>query len=318
MISVGVPKPMFGDNFIVTMPLNKLYTKTLQVNVSSVSEQREEIVGCAQVSLAEFNAEEVSQKWYNILSFKAMQIDVLDVAGTCKEESSDESTIISSQTSTLTRDQGQDGIPATLAHELDEKLKMGDSDEVNRHIDEDNEDDDDDDEESSTTEDRQSTEQMLADYINEVTNFGTNPSVAGAVIVVPTVSETVDKETNTECAFLPEKSRSRGMDPRSSTSSIVSNLSSKELAPIDERVVKRSQTFSPSAVVSKSRYVCRLNRSDSDSAMHFAAGHGLGNYGYISMQHSFHRGAVERRSLRFHNKVSKSVSSSESSVCSMN
>lgn len=234
-------------------------------------------------------------KWYNILSFKSMQnFDSLEGAsGGCKEESSDESTIISSQTSTLTRDQGQDGIASSLVDELGEKLILNDDD------------DDDDDEQSnsgengngddgsSTTEDRESTEQMLAAYIKEVQNFN-----------VPTA--TVDKETNTECAFPPEKSRIRDR------SSLLSNSSSsKELDPIDERSVKRSQTFSPSAVVSKSRYVCRLNRSDSDSAMHFAAGgHGL-NYNQLSVQNPFHRGAVERRSLRFHNKVPKSVSTSE-------
>lgn len=143
---------------------------------------------------------------------------------------------------------------------------------------------------------------MLAAYINEVQNFSGAPP-----------SETVDKETNTECAFLPEKQRSRLSD-KSSTSSLLSTSTSKD-GTIDERVVKRSQTFSPSAVVSKARYNCRLNRSDSDSAMHFAMGSGcvVGGYthGGLSIQHSFNRGAVERRSLRFHTKTPKSVSSSE-------
>lgn len=213
----------------------------------------------------------------------------IESASGCKEESSDESTIISSQTSTLTRDQGQDGISSTLVDELGEKLNLNhNDDEQSNSVDNENGDDG-----SSTTEDRESTEQMLAAYINEVRNFNTPAT-------------TVDKETNTECAFPPEKSRVRDR------SSILSNSSSgKELDSIDERSVKRSQTFSPSAVVSKSRYVCRLNRSDSDSAMHFATGgHGL-NYNQLSVQNPFHRGAVERRSLRFHNKVPKSVSSSK-------
>lgn len=143
---------------------------------------------------------------------------------------------------------------------------------------------------------------MLAAYINEVQNFS-----------VGTASETVDKETNTECAFLPEKQRSRLSD-KSSTSSLLSSATSKDGNTIDERVVKRSQTFSPSAVVSKSRYICRLNRSDSDSAMHFATGSNSSmsghSHGGLSIQHSFHRGAVERRSLRFHTKTPKTVSSS--------
>lgn len=143
---------------------------------------------------------------------------------------------------------------------------------------------------------------MLAAYINEVQNFS---------VVSP--SETVDKETNTECAFLPEKHRNR-LSEKSSTSSLLSSSTSKDVA-IDERVVKRSQTFSPSAVVSKNRYICRLNRSDSDSAMHFAMGSmGGHSHGSLSIQHSFHRGAVERRSLRFHTKTPKSVSSSKHSL----
>lgn len=187
------------------------------------------------------------------------------------------------------------GITSSLADEIGDKLDLND-DEDNQSNSVENENGE---EGSSTTEDREqeSTEQMLAAYINEVRNFNGT-----------TVTQTVDKETNTECAFLPEKTRTRGHD----RSSILSNSSSsKELDSIDERVVKRSQTFSPSAVVSKSRYVCRLNRSDSDSAMHFAAGHGLGAYSQLSVQNPFHRGAVERRSLRFHNKIPKTLATSK-------
>lgn len=93
--------------------------------------------------------------------------------------------------------------------------------------------------------------------------------------------EYVDKETNTECAFPPEKSRSQ-----------------QGQQSADDRPVKRSQTFTPSAAVGKSRYICRLNRSDSDSAMHFGV-----------TPHPFHRGAIERRSLRFHTKAPKTATS---------
>lgn len=144
----------------------------------------------------------------------------------------------------------------------------------------------------------ESTEQMLAAYINDVCGG------------VSSAAQMADKETNTECAFLPEKSRAR-LHERSQALS-TSSLSKDGESP-DERVVKRSQTFSPSAVVNKCRYVCRLNRSDSDSAMHFAAGHGLGHYSQLAVHNPFHRGAVERRSLRFHHKAPKSISSSKCS-----
>lgn len=61
--------------------------------------------GCALVSLAEFNIEDSTLKWYNILSYRCIQN--VGMPSTCREESSDESTIISSQTSTLTRNQGK-------------------------------------------------------------------------------------------------------------------------------------------------------------------------------------------------------------------
>lgn len=44
LVSGALLKPVFGNSFAVPIPLNKLYTKTLQVNVLSVVGQREEIV----------------------------------------------------------------------------------------------------------------------------------------------------------------------------------------------------------------------------------------------------------------------------------
>lgn len=56
--------------------------------------------------------------------------------------------------------------------------------------------------------------------------------------------DTLDKETNTECVFIPEKgARKRG--------------SGEE--PTRAIVIKRSQTFSPSAAVSKNQYICRVS-----------------------------------------------------------
>lgn len=257
-------KPVFNNSFQIPISLNKIYTKTLQINLISVLNRREECIGCAQVSLAEFNTDDVILKWYNILSFRFIQQpEEVDNAGVCKEESSDESTT-TSQTSTLTRNQGQ----VEMELQSEEKSCTGQS-AVNCCADNNRDNvvsvnDDEADDSSTEDEDRvRSTEEMIAAYMSEVQNF--TPCC-------------VDKETNTECAFLPEKSRLRHLD-RASTS--------KEE---DDRLVKRSQTFSPSAVVSKNRYICRLNRSDSDSAMHF---------GGITTPRPFQRGSIERRSLRY-------------------
>ncbi|XP_059609935.1 protein kibra [Phlebotomus argentipes] len=266
-------KPVFGDSFSIAIHLHKVFTKTLQVNaIAILAGQREECIGCAQVSLAEFNADDATLKWYNILNFRYLNnLETFEVVGACKEESSDESTIISSQTSTLTRNQGQEDVHhAALAMELNQRLNINSDDEDQSAEASGGKDDD----ESSTEDEDQheSTEQMLADYMNEVQNY---------------TPEMADKETNTECAFLPEKARRRLQETAAM---------SKET--IDDRLVKRSQTFSPSAVVSKNR-ICRLNRSDSDSAMHFGA---------ATLLHPFQRNSIERRSLRFHNRLPKPVS----------
>lgn len=143
---------------------------------------------------------------------------------------------------------------------------------------------------------------MLDMYMSNVITQASNTTTAAD----PSGGEFVDKETNTECAFPPEKSRasrfidgSSGLPQFNTTSSITKDGNGAiQSTAMDERPVKRSQTFSPSAAVGKGRYICRLNRSDSDSAMHFGVA-----------PHPFQRGAIERRSLRFHTKIPKGVSS---------
>ncbi|XP_053946739.1 protein kibra [Anastrepha ludens] len=295
-------KPVFSDTFAVPISLSKLQTKSLQVTVVSMTGQKEEIIGTVQISMAEFNPDDSTLKWYNVLSSKFMPtFEPLDMPSTsaaaaakaasaaaaaagvansaatphlststtgtnvpnvAKEESSDESTITSSQTSTLTRNQVPPfEMQAQITEEMQEQLSVNDEDEEDEE--DDDEDDDDDDELEGLT-DADFTKKMLEAY--------------NCIDLIK--QEYADKETNTECAFQPEKSRA----------------SQQQQQMADDRPVKRSQTFTPSAAVNKNRYICRLNRSDSDSAMHFGV-----------TPHPFHRGAVERRSLRFHTKVPKQV-----------
>ncbi|XP_041675110.1 protein kibra [Drosophila eugracilis] len=271
-------KPVFNDTFAVPITLDKLLTKSLQVTVVTMTGQKEEIIGTVQISMAEFNPEDSTLKWYNVLSSKFIpSFESLDIpstsaaaaaaavaannapaSGNNREESSDESTITSSQTSTLTRNQApcmelQEQIAAEL-------LELGPLNEPVCS-------DDDDDEEEEELDDKQ----LISDVGLK------NPSGMLDAYLQIMKQEFADKETNTDRAFLPEKSRGQ------------SQL-------MDDRPVKRSQTFTPSAAVSKNRYNCRLNRSDSDSAMHCGVA-----------PHTFQRGAAERRSLRFHTKAPKSV-----------
>ena len=140
-------KPTFGENFPIAISKNKLVAKTLQVNIWAIDvNDKEDCLGSAQLSMADFKTSTTSVKWYNVLSFHFMQAESVKKPasasrhakqeseistmtssrqGTLKEESSDESTIISSQTSTLTRNIGPEAMlghadpagPATLAME---------------------------------------------------------------------------------------------------------------------------------------------------------------------------------------------------------
>ena len=137
-------KATFGENFPIAISKSKLIAKTLQVNIWTIdpTNSREECLGSAQVSMADFKTTTTSVKWYNVLSFHFMQAEPAKKPspaprrpahlkqeselssmtnsrqGTLKEESSDESTIISSQTSTLTRNMGPEAM-MTHADQVD-------------------------------------------------------------------------------------------------------------------------------------------------------------------------------------------------------
>uniref|UniRef100_A0A2M3Z161 Protein kibra n=1 Tax=Anopheles braziliensis TaxID=58242 RepID=A0A2M3Z161_9DIPT len=348
-------KPTFQTVLVLQLPLEKVYTKSLHVKVMVLVGQREDWVGSAQISLAEFSPTDASSKWYNIISRKSMsETDQIDgssgssyVAVGIKEESSDESTIISSsQTSTLTRNQGQDELQSVM--ELADELSNNDDEDDDDDEEDDNEhvyEDEDIEEECSDmllpehrashlsrnltkensvesyvkvgsqgeTSDSRATEwqgqdasaddtdQMIKDYMNSVRGTVVSRNDCHeeskqhkSILAV----ELADKETNTECAFLPERSRRRLHSHHSGAHRSSASATIEEGSIVDDRLVKRSQTFSPSAVASKTRYICRLNRSDSDSAMHF---------NNPVTPHPFKRGSVERRSLRYHNRVSKAI-----------
>ena len=66
----------FGETFPLAVPRSKLASKTLQVTIWALSGDAagsEDCLGSAQVSLADFDVESVSVRWYNVLSFHFMQ-----------------------------------------------------------------------------------------------------------------------------------------------------------------------------------------------------------------------------------------------------
>ncbi|XP_012149560.2 WW and C2 domain containing protein kibra isoform X3 [Megachile rotundata] len=298
---VDLRKPTFGETFPIAVPLNKLYTKTLQINVWCTGNESEECLGCAQVSLADFSPELPSVKWYNILSFRFMQpsdspststsnsnsistsvarqakhdkqesdISVYRGGQNTKEESSDESTIISSQTSTLTRNQGCDELQTAISLRLEELancLGSPEEEDENGGSESGSEDSD----EEGIIVEFVMEDNVLEDVLEHEEDEELNEEAR----------QTQDKETNTECIFIPEQGKQRKL----SAAGVVSNALHDDKNSI---VIKRSQTFSPSAAVSKNHYICRLNRSDSDSSMPLYRRGG-----------PFQRNSVERRSLRW-------------------
>lgn len=309
--STELENPKFSEVFRVPVPEHKLMNKTLQVNVWSCHEKiGEECLGCAQVSLADFDPRSVCLRWYNVLSFKFMQSDQVRSANltvkhkaslsegatvpiiinsqkgkndkvtelleasserlskdtdsvkytsntksahplviSLKEESSDESTIISSQTSTLTRNQG----PESMNVHSD-ALQIG-GDMLG---------DEDDDLEYS-----EKFQGIMEEFDNAVNIIHSDTSTDTEE---NDKKVTCDKETNTEAVYA-------NVQPKRPTQDKTASSSSRSHA------IRRSQTFSP-ACRPGADYVCKLNRSDSDSSMpHYKKG-------------PFQRHAMERRSLR--------------------
>ncbi|XP_060869619.1 protein kibra isoform X2 [Metopolophium dirhodum] len=262
-------KPRFGDSFAFNLPSNKLCTKTLQVNVWGLGpDDITECLACAQVSLAEFNETENNSwcKWYNLLSLKCMHNGGSLPSILLKDDGggSDDSTIISSQTSTLTRNQGcceENEAKFINVDNLNENEVEYDDGDSDDSV----SDDDDDDEEDDDIE--------VYQLVNEKKELE-------QVLEIPNKeNDTEDKETNTECAF----SGSNGENTR-----------------VPTIVIKRSQTFSPTA---KNQYICKLNRSDSDSAMnlyrrHISSSASMKGIGGSNADIAFRRNCLERRSLR--------------------
>nr|XP_022328024.1 protein WWC2-like isoform X2 [Crassostrea virginica] len=308
--STELKHPKFCEEFQVSIAEQLLINKTLQVQIWSLPYQKEpECLGCVQVSLADFDPKSVSLKWYNVLSFKFMQSDTTDsnqkqfdttkdttpVASpetqkedvtklledsaaklqksedgqtpleglrdsshirhplvlSLKEESSDESTVISSQTSTLTRNHGPDdmerlyprsAIIAAGGEEEDEEVENeADYDEkINEVMEE------------------------LHNAVHIEDDSGSSTDQEDFI-----AADTCDKETNTVSMYSARPTIKRRPQEGSRSSTI-----------------RRSQTFSP-ACRPGSQYVCRLNRSDSDSAMsNFKKG-------------PFQRNSLDRRSMRW-------------------
>jgi len=279
----SLSQPVFDETFRLAVAANKLDTKTLQIAVhsrSNTSDSHDDCMGWAQVSLADFRPDSSSLKWYNVLAMKCLNTssnrlsaaNLAETATQLKEESSDESTIISSQPSTLTRNQ------RGPMSELEVVEQVTDSDDDEESDGGSLTDEDEPTEEGKSVSDEQLVDHVLEQVGSHVVDDDEEEEEEEERVYAVEPVHVEDKGTNTECIFQPDRSaasrRAFGVEGFHQQRAIL---------------VKRSQTFSPSAAANRAQYICRLNRSDSDSSMPL----------YRRQHGPFQRNAVERRSLRW-------------------
>jgi hypothetical protein len=176
--------------------------------------------------------------------------------GTLKEgESSDESTIISSQASTLTRDVIPPPAQLHRSHDVDEEAIMALLLKGRAHSNI---------MESQESDDEGEAEDAEVDYSDVVIPNLPEMMASMAALQQPSVQledyqlALVDKETNTECVFVqPSMTKRTQLQPQPNTRDTALSGLSPTSAMAIQALVKRSQTFSPRAPTTD--YICKVS-----------------------------------------------------------
>lgn len=290
---------LFNDVFRVAISQTTLQQKTLRVDLCSVSQhRREECLAGTQISLADLPfSSEVFTLWYNLLPSKQMpckkneenedsvfqpnqplgdSID-LDAVSALLARTSAELLAVEQELAQEEEEEesgqeeqrGPDGDWLTMLREASNEIVAEKEAEVKLP------------EDSNCTEDLSSCPSVPE--VNEDRNRKENNCAKDLRSQPPTGTPTlVDKETNTDEAA----NDNMAVRPKERSS-----LSSRQHPFVRSSVIVRSQTFSPGE---RSQYICRLNRSDSDSST-------------LAKKSLFVRNSTERRSLRVKRTVCQSV-----------
>lgn len=290
---------LFGDVFRVAVSQTALQQKTLRVDLCSVGKyRREECLAGTQISLADLPfSSEIFTLWYNLLPSKQTP---------CKksEEETEDSVFPPSQP--LVDSVDLDAVSALLARTSAELLA------VEQELAQEEEEPGQEEEPRGPDGDwlamlREASDETVAEEGAEVKSAEGSRCVedVSSCPSVPEMNEDasrkesscasdlgsqppagtpalVDKETNTDEAG----SASVAVRPKDRSS-----LSARQRPFVRSSVIVRSQTFSPGE---RSQYVCRLNRSDSDSST-------------LAKKSLFVRNSTERRSLRVKRAVCQPV-----------
>uniref|UniRef100_A0A8C3VSC9 WW and C2 domain containing 2 n=1 Tax=Catagonus wagneri TaxID=51154 RepID=A0A8C3VSC9_9CETA len=280
---------LFNDPFRVAISQTALQQKTLRVDLCSVSRhRREECLAGTQISLADLPfSNEIFTLWYNLLPSKQMP---------CKKDEEDTEDSVFQPSQPLVDSIDLDAVSALLARTSAELLaveqELAQEEEPGQEEEQRGPDGD------WLTMLREASDEIVAEEgtedklaegnhcakdlssrpsvpeVNEDTSRKENSCANDLGSQPPSgVPALVDKETNTDEAG----SASVAVRPKDR-----SGLSARQRPFVRSSVIVRSQTFSPGE---RSQYVCRLNRSDSDSST-------------LAKKSLFVRNSTERRSLR--------------------
>ncbi|XP_042698001.2 protein WWC2 isoform X3 [Chrysemys picta bellii] len=288
---------LFNEIFRVAISQEALQQKTLHVDVCSVSKtRREECLAGTQLSLADLSfSNETYTLWYNLLPCK-------QIPGKKNKEQNEESVFLpykqlsgsldlDAVSALLERTSAElEAVEQELAEEEEEEgqeNRGADEDwlemlaEASDEIVDEKEDGVKLAEEGGYTDNLRLCNDTAKTDENKGGKESDHADAPGNQLaaVVPTL---VDKETNTEEAV----NENMAVRPKDRAS-----LSSRQRPFVRNSMLVRSQTFSPGE---RNQYICRLNRSDSDSST-------------LAKKSLFVRNATERRSLRVKRPACQSI-----------
>ncbi|NWV67173.1 WWC2 protein, partial [Malurus elegans] len=297
---------LFNEIFRVAISPVTLLQKTLRIDVCAVSRsRREECLAGTQISLADLSlSDETCTVWYNLLPCK-------QIPGKKTKEQNEEYIFLLSKQSLSLDSLDLDAVSALL------ERTSAELEAVEQELAED---------EEKEKEQRASEEdwlEMLAEASDEIADEeeddiklaveGNCTDDTGLLMDAPEINEDknrersdephesqqaaviltlVDKETNTEEVVnenTPVRPKDRG------------SWSSRQRPFVRNSMIVRSQTFSPGE---RNQYICRLNRSDSDSST-------------LAKKSLFVRNATERRSLRVKRPVCQPIMRRAAQECPM-
>ncbi|NWS47164.1 KIBRA protein, partial [Probosciger aterrimus] len=264
---------VYNEVFWVSISYPALRQKTLRVDVCTVDKSHlEECLGGAQISLAEIcRSGEKSTRWYNLLSYKYGQ----------KQARKSKQGNIHSEVPCTEKTDSVSALLEQTAVELEaveKKLEESRSTLTSGESWQDEEIPDQEEQDESSENEAEEEEEFCARKSLWETEESLNSQLHMEI------AEKVDKETNTE-SLAQASTVVRPKDKRAAN---------PPQAPfVRGSTIIRSKTFSPGP---QSQYVCRLNRSDSDSST-------------LSKKPPFVRNALERRSVRVKRPPVKSLGS---------